>query len=410
VADAADLTTVDTMLVGGRVIDPASGLDGRADVAVGGGRVLAVGPTLWTGDSLAGVAAGFGVAPGGPGVIDVTGCLVTPGLIDLHVHVFPGLGNFCVDPDDAGVDRGVPVVVDGGTSGTATFGLARRVIDDPSTRTSVLAFMDPCQLYLATRDFICHKLEIANDERNLDLDIAAQMLEEHRDVLVGLKVRACSTSDPHRSPFVEGAKSIAGDRPIMVHLGRFPHTPSIGVPDLLSTLRGGDVITHAFRGASGVLDGQGGVIPEFRDAVDRGVRLDVGHSGTDFRFDAARRLFDLGYLPTTISTDLNEFNVDGPVYSLPETMSKIWALGVPLIDVVGMTTTRTAETIGRGHELGRLVAGRVAEVSVLRVEDGPAALSDGYTELVAERRLVPVGCLRAGVWHPARAVTGAIAA
>ncbi|HZP30404.1 MAG TPA: amidohydrolase/deacetylase family metallohydrolase, partial [Acidimicrobiia bacterium] len=160
----------------------------------------------------------------------------------------------------------------------------------------------------------------------------------------------------------------------------------------------------------GVLDGQGGVIPEFRDAVDRGVRLDVGHSGTDFRFDAARRLFDLGYLPTTISTDLNEFNVNGPVYSLPETMSKIWALGVPLIDVVGMATTRTAETIGRGHELGRLAAGRVAEVSVLRVEDGPAALSDGSTELVAERRLVPVGCLRAGEWHPARAVTGAIAA
>jgi dihydroorotase len=394
------MSDAELALSGGHVIDPASGLDAPADVAVAHGRVVAVGPGLAPG------AAGAG----GVQVIDVSGCIVTPGLIDLHVHVFPGLGNFCVDPDEAGVDRGVPVVVDGGTSGTATFGLARRVIDDPTTKTRVLAFMDPCQLYLATRDFICHKLEIANDERNLDLDVAAQMLEEHRDIVVGLKVRACSTSDPHRSPFVEGAKAIAGDRPIMVHLGRFPHTPSIGVDDLLGTLRGGDVITHAFRGASGVLDGRGGVIPEFRDAVDRGVRLDVGHSGTDFRFEAARRLFDLGYLPNTISTDLNVFNIGGPVYSLPETMSKVWALGVPLPDVVAMVTTRTAATIGRSDELGALAPGRTAEVSVLRVEEGDAPLSDGYEELVAPRRLVPVGCLRAGVWHPARAVTGAVAA
>jgi dihydroorotase len=395
-------SNIETVLAGGHVIDPASGLDGPADVAVAAGRVVAVGPGLAPADG--------GSRGGGVEVIDVSGCIVTPGLIDLHVHVFPGLGNFCVDPDEAGVDRGVPVVVDGGTSGTATFGLARRVIDDPTTKTRVLAFMDPCQLYLATRDFICHKLEIANDERNLDLDVAALMLEEHRDVVVGLKVRACSTSDPHRSPFVEGAKAIAGDRPIMVHLGRFPHTPSIGVDDLLGTLRGGDVITHAFRGASGVLDGRGGVIPEFRDAVDRGVRLDVGHSGTDFRFEAARRLFDLGYLPNTISTDLNVFNIGGPVYSLPETMSKVWALGVPLPEVVAMVTERTAATIGRSDELGRLEPGRVAEVSVLRVEEGDAPLSDGYEDLVARRRLVPVGCLRAGVWHPARAVTGAVAA
>ena len=113
----------------------------------------------------------------------------------------------------------------------------------------------------------------------------------------------------------------------MVHLGRFPHTPTIPTSALLAALRPGDVITHAFRGASGVLDDSGSVTAEFKDAVDRGVRLDVGHSGTDFRFATARRLFDQGYLPTTISTDLNVFNVDEPVVSLAETMSKIWALG-----------------------------------------------------------------------------------
>src|SRR6185295_19146152 len=157
-------------------------------------------------------------------VIDCRDLLVTPGFIDLHVHVYPGLGDFWLHPDRVGVRQGVSTVVDGGTSGVATFGLARRWIDDPDVRTRVLAFMDPCQIYFATKDFICHKLEIANDERNLDADSTAAALVENADVVIGLKVRACHTADPHSSPFLETAKAVAGERPIMVHLGRFPHT------------------------------------------------------------------------------------------------------------------------------------------------------------------------------------------
>ena len=100
-----EATVLEVVLVGGHVVDPASGFDAPADVAVGGGGVLAVGPGLWVDDGPAGAAAGLTTPPGGPEVIDVAGLLVTPGLIDLHVHVFPGLGNFCVDPDEAGVDR-----------------------------------------------------------------------------------------------------------------------------------------------------------------------------------------------------------------------------------------------------------------------------------------------------------------
>jgi dihydroorotase len=292
----------------------------------------------------------------------------------------------------------VPVVVDGGTSGVATFGLARKWIDDPAIRTRILAFMDPCQIYFATKDFICHRLELANDERNLDEDSAAAAMAANADVVVGMKVRACSTSDPEVSPFLEAAQRVAAEQPVMVHLGRFPHTPTIPTRALLEQLRPGDVITHAFRGASGILDSSGAVTAEFKDAVDRGVRLDVGHSGTDFRFATARRLFDQGYLPTTISTDLNVFNVDEPVVSLAETISKVWALGVPLPDAVAMATSRTAEVIGRADELGTLAAGRPADVSVLRIEEGEALLSDGYETLSAPQRLVPVGCLRAGEW------------
>ena len=375
------------LLKGGRVIDPASGFDGVADVLVDDGRIAAVGVVD---------------APDAT-VVDATGMVVTPGLIDLHVHVYPGMGDFCLHPDRVGVQTGVTTVIDGGTSGVATFGIARRWIDDPDVKTNILAFMDPCQIYFATKDFICHKLEIANDERNLDLDSTIQAVADNSDVVIGLKVRACYTDDPHRSPFVEAAKTAAGDKPVMVHLGRFPHTPTIPTSDLLRTLRGGDVITHAFRGASGVLGADGKPTAEFRDAVDRGVRLDVGHSGTDFRVATARRMFDQGFLPNTISTDLNVFNVDPPVVSLPETMSKIWALGVSLPEVIAMTTVNPATVVGRPDQLGTLGVGRVADVSVLRVEEGDIELSDGFEMIPAERRLVPVGCVRAGEWIPAAA-------
>jgi dihydroorotase len=375
---------------GGRVIDPANGIDAVLDVAVADGRITAIGPDL--------------VAEPSAEIIVAAGAIVTPGLIDLHVHIFPGLGNFCVSPDQAGVDRAVPIVVDGGTSGTATIDLALDWLDAAAPKTKVLAFMDPNVIYLATHDFICHKLEIANDVRNLDPDAAVAALERHADRLVGLKVRVCHTGDPHHSPFLDAAKEIAGHRPVMVHLGRFPHTPTMTTPDLLDQLRDGDIITHAFRGASGVLE-QGTATPthHFTNAVERGVRLDVGHSGTDFRFGDARKLIDAGYPPDTISTDMNIFNIDAPVVSLPETMSKILALGIPLPEVIAMATIRTAETIGRADQFGTLDVGRDAEISVLRLVDGPAHLTDGFETIDADERLVPVGCVRGGQWMTATA-------
>ena len=243
------------VLRGGRVIDPASGTDRVADVVVADGRIAAVGPS-----------AGDAVVAAEPAatVVDAAGLVVTPGLIDLHAHVFPGLGDFCVEPDRAGVQTAVPVVVDGGTSGVATFTLARNWLEGSGAATRVLAFMDPCQLYLATGDFICHKLRIADDERNLDLDSTAAALATHADIVVGFKVRATHTGDDTHSPFLSGAQRVAGDKPVMVHLGRFPHTPTITNEALLTTLRPGDVITHAFRAGGGQLDpGTGAVTPEF---------------------------------------------------------------------------------------------------------------------------------------------------
>jgi dihydroorotase len=202
-----------------RAVDPSSSYDAIADVLVVDGMIEAVGPDL--------------MAPPGSEVIDLTGKLVIPALIDLHAHVMVGLGDFCVEPDRIGVEVGVPVVVDGGTSGVATFDMCRRaVIDHPLVRTTVLAFVDPNQLYLATGDFICHKLEIANDLRNLDEEALAACLERHADVIVGCKVRACHVGDPGYSPFLDRAQravgSKAGDgapRALTVHPDDRTHRP-----------------------------------------------------------------------------------------------------------------------------------------------------------------------------------------
>ncbi|MFK8025125.1 MAG: amidohydrolase/deacetylase family metallohydrolase [Ilumatobacter sp.] len=374
------------LLRGGRIIDPDSGLDEVGDVLCDDDTITQIGGTI--------------DAPADAEVIDCDGLLVTPGLMDLHCHVMPGLGDFCVDANQVGADMGVPVLIDGGTSGVATFDLARAaVIDHPRTTTEVLAFIDPNQLYLATKDFICHKLEIANDVRNIDVVSLEASMERNADVIVGMKVRACHTDDPDRSPFLEAAQAASGGKPVMVHLGRFPHTPTIPTPKLLEALRPGDIITHAFRGAGGMLGTDRKVIPEFVAAVERGVRLDVGHSGTDFRFREARELVDQGYVPDTISTDLNIFNIGGPVYSLAETMTKILALDIDLVDVIAMCTTNPAEAIGRADRYGTLAVGRTAHVSVLSLEDGPHDVSDGHETVTASRWFDPVGCLVAGQWH-----------
>ncbi len=377
------------VLKGGRVIDPASGYDQIADVVVEDGRIQAIGPDA---------GSGYPQLP----VRELSGSLVTPGLIDVHTHCFPGLGDFCLPPDLVGVQSGVPIIIDAGTSSSAIFGLARRaIIDHPDTRTRVLALMDPSQIYLANKSFVCHHLMIAADERNIDLDVAFEVLEANRDVIVGFKVRPTYTRDPQRSPFLEAAKTLAPELPIMVHLGDFPHTPVLDSQTLLGQLREGDIITHAFRGAGGQLDRHGEPTAAYREAYERGVCLDIGHSSGDFHFPTARRLIERGYRPNTISTDLNVFSVEGPVYSLSTTMSKIWALGFPLSEVIAMNTVNAARVIGRSELFGQLAVGRAAEISVLDIETGDFRLSDGFSTIRVDKRLRAKGCLRDGEWFEA---------
>lgn len=377
------------VLKGGRVIDPALGTDTVADVVIRGNTILEVGTDAGTRYPDATVR-------------DVAGKLVTPGLIDIHTHCFTGLGDFCLPTDLMGVDSGVPIIVDAGTTSATIIELARKaIIDHPDTKTKIFALMDPSQIYLANKTFICHYLRIADDERNIDIEAARKVVDANRDVIVGFKVRPTITDDPDRSPFLEAAHQIAPDLPLMIHLGSFPHTPVLATEKLLYQLRKGDIITHACRGGGGQLDRHGEPTQAFTDAYNRGVLMDIGHSAGDFHFRTAKRLVERGYLPNTISTDLNVFNVDGPVHSLSTTMSKIWALGIPLEQVIAMNTINAARAINRQQEYGTLEPGRAAEVSVLDIEEGPCTLSDGHEEIHTDRRLRAVGCLRNGHWFDA---------
>lgn len=374
------------VLANGRVIDPATKFDGVATVVVRNGKIEYVGT-----DPLH--------IPNDLPLKDMSGYLITPGLVDMHAHCMVGLGDFCLEPDLVGVRSGVPIIVDAGTSSTTIVGLARRaIIDHPDTKTRVLALVDPSQIYLANKGFVCHHLMIAADERNIDVAFGREVVEANRDVIVGFKVRPTVTSNPHHSPFLQAAWDIASDLPIMVHLGDFPHTPVLGINDLLQALRPGDIITHAYRGGGGQLDANGEPTPEYRAAYERGVKLDIGHSSGDFHYPTARRLISRGFLPHTISTDLNVFSVNGPVYSMSTTMSKIWALGVPLMDVIAMNTVNPAAILHRSHEFGQLAPDRCADISILKIEDGEHALSDGFSTLKVSRRLRAEACLRAGEW------------
>ena len=378
-----------TLIQHARVIDPANQRDEVTDIAIEGDSIVALGPEL---------------GPSYPQavVIDASGKIVTPGLIDLHVHVMTGFGDFCLPPDYVGVDSGVTTVVDAGTSSTSLFGMARKgVIDQPDVKTRVLAFMDPCKIYIATSDFICHKLRIADDENNLDLEVTKQVVQANRDVIVGFKVRAACTekSGPTVSPFLNGALSVSDDLPVMVHFGGFPHTPVIPALSVLNALRPGDIVTHAFRAGSGILDEENQPLPDYIDAYQRGVVMDIGHSSGDFHIGTARHLIELGYKPTTISTDLNAFNHDGPVFTLTETMSKLWNLGCSLEEVIAMVTSQPARTLHRADSLGALSVGREADITMLSIEEGAFEFSDGFETMTAPKRLVADGCWRAGTWH-----------
>ncbi|HEU4369552.1 MAG TPA: amidohydrolase/deacetylase family metallohydrolase [Methylomirabilota bacterium] len=393
----------DLVLKGGRVVDPSSGLDGVLDVAVENGRIARV---------------ASGIAPTEAArVIEVGGGrIVTPGLIDLHAHVFEGVNRTGVNPDLAGVLSGVTTIVDAGSAGAATFGGWRHIL--PHCHTEIVPFLHICQTGLATLPDI-----IA--ESSVNLADTIRVAGEHKGLIHGIKARMVSPAlEIMGMEMPRLAKRAARESGIklMVHIGDTEkrYDPKVIHP-LLSLLEPGDILTHYFTpNPGGVLDANGKLVPEAREASDRGVWFDTAHGRMNFSFDVGRRIIDQGLLPHCISTDLTVPGRLNTVHSMTEIMTRFLGLGFTLPQVVTMATANPAGAIGAEQRLGSLAVGREADVSVLELQEGDWVVYDILnTPLRVNRAFAPHLTLKRGKvftpdfgprpwgWLPDRAQPGA---
>ncbi|TAJ96305.1 amidohydrolase/deacetylase family metallohydrolase, partial [bacterium] len=343
------------LLKGGRVLDPGSGLDGSLDVRLRDGTIEEIGLDL---------------SANGATVLDVKGLLVVPGLIDVHLHLMNGLGAFGADPDVFGVGSGVTTVVDAGSTGHSLLAIFRRYIAEPA-KTRVLAYVN-----LSTLGSVAGPgYSTLADPRLIDEERIEEVVEAHRDMIVGIKVMATGTALGSEALKPLSRARRLGDSlrlPLLVHIGeswgRGAEPPAIG--KVLAYLQPGDIVTHMFTAhPGGLLDPNGRLWPEVREAKDSGVLMDVGHGLHNLNFDVARRVLDQGLKPDGVSTDGHRGNRSGPVYDLPTTMAKLMALGFSLAQVIKMATVNAARLLRRADEMGSIRAGRPAEISVLRLEE-----------------------------------------
>jgi dihydroorotase len=376
------------VLKGGRLIDPAGGRDGLFDIRVRAGKIETIAPNI---------------EPDGAAVIDVKGHIVTPGLIDVHLHLMKGLGTFGVDPDIFGVGSAVTTVVDAGSAGHTLLNVFRNYVT-ANARTRVLNYINLSTLGGVTGP----GYSILADPRLIDESKIEQTVEANRDIVVGIKIMATGGAlGSERLRPIERARRL-GDSlrlPLLVHIGESwsKEATPVHVDEVLKYLRPGDIVTHMFTAhPGGLLDDNGKLWPQVREAKASGVLMDVGHGLHNLNFDVARRVLDQGLHPDSVSTDGHRGNRNGPVYDLPTTMAKLMALGFSLTEVIAMATAQAARLLGRSGELGTLSVGRPAEISVLNVADREwRAVDSQKGEIPAHQTIAPVYAIRgATVYEP----------
>lgn len=315
-------------------------------------------------------------APTKAQVIDGEGACLSPGWIDLHAHIFPGISEIGLDPDRIGLNQGVHVVVDAGSAGATTFPGFRDYVVSRS-RTAVRALLNISAMGLIV---VKNATELP-DLRWVHLEETVETVRQNRHLIRGIKVRASGLTTGHLG--VEPLKlAIAAAEacglPVMVHVGETP--PEL--PEVLDLLRPGDMITHCFHGKDGGIFGpEGELIPALLRAVERGVWLDIGHGAASYSMEVTRRALARGIKPHTISTDLHVRSVNGPVHDLATTMTKLLAAGLTLPEVISAVTERPAQWLG--EEAYRSVApGAPARLTLFRLEDSPLPIRDaaGSTE------------------------------
>ncbi len=378
--------TYDLLIKGGMLVDPAEDFSGVQDVAFAGGLVAAVREGLDTADARE--------------VIDATGCVVTPGLIDIHVHVFAGVSHFGIEPDPTCLARGATTVVDAGSAGADIFpGFRKYVIDVSETR--ILA-----QMNISSQGMLTAEIGEFEIPEYADVDKACRMIEQHRDIVLGVKVRLTRNSivsersgmlPLHRAREAADAAGL----PIMVH----PQDAWCdSIDDILDVMKGGDILTHCFHDfPCGILNGEGRIRDSVLDAIERGVVFDVGHGAGSFSWGIVEAAMSQDVLPTTISSDLHIYNVDGPVYDLASVVTKFLHLGLSMEEAIARVTSVPAEVIGMKGEVGTLAKGAFGDAVVFELREGAFQLEDSRGEVrMGRQNLVPVVVVKGGRVYTSR--------
>ena len=356
---------LDLVVRGGRVVDPASGLDGRFDIGIRLGRIVAIEPDL-TADVVGPPAHGSGL---GTQVLDVSGSIVAPGFVDLHAHVYVGVCPLTSPADPACRRAGVTTVVSAGDAGAHTIDGFRRLVVERSL-TRVLAFV-----HISTIGLAGWPVPEAAESGYLDADAAARAAWRHGDFVVGIKVRMSAAITGYQGLLplqraIEAAEQVG--LPVMVHIGG----AEVPLADLLDLLRPGDIVTHCFTGTGHGLVDADAVVDAAGPARERGVLFDVGHGAGSFDFTVAEPAAAAGFWPDVISTDLHSLSAAGTMVDLPTTMAKVLWLGMPLPEVLAAVTSRPAAAIRRSDTIGRLAAGTEADMTVFDLVDEPLAVAD----------------------------------
>jgi dihydroorotase len=371
----------DLLVRGGRVIDPSQGISAERDVAISGHTVARVAPNIPETEARQ--------------VLDARGKIVTPGLIDIHVHVYDGVAPLGIPADPNCVAKGVTTVLDAGSAGAHTFpGLRKYVINVVDTRVYALLNISVVGQSTLSNDNPYGELL---DLRYANAKLAIRTIEQNRDVILGVKVRLTSNiAGDHDLEALKLSReaSDAVGLPLMVHIGG-TKSP---LPAILAMLKKGDVITHSFRGSpGGILDDRGRILPEVRKAVNGGVHLDIGHGAGSFSFDTAEKAMSQELYPGTISSDVHQFNVNGPVFDLATTLSKFLSLGMTLEQVIERVSTNAANAFGFPRGLGTLKEGAEADVAVFSLNEGRFEFADSVgAKRTGKWKLSPVATVKTG--------------
>jgi dihydroorotase len=375
----------DLLLQGGRVIDPHNRTDEVCDVAI-------------TGNQIATVERDINPALARQ-VIDVRGHLVTPGIVDIHVHVYHTRApegdpeGLSVDADAHSFRSGVTTMVDTGTAGARQLRHFKQTVIDRA-KTRILAYVN-----IVNQGMLG---DFEQDPRNFDAELAAAAVEAYPEICVGIKTAHYWSHlpwDDLHTPWAAVDQAIHAaelcGRHVMYDF--HPRPPERSYEDLLlKKARPGDIHTHVYAAHIPVLDAGGRVHDYMHEARQRGIIFDLGHGAGSFWFRNGARAIEQGFWPDSISTDLHRHSMNGVVADMQTTMSKVLAMGVPLYDVIMLSTMNPAQEIGRS-DLGHLSVGACADVAVFQLHSGDFGFVDcGRARISADKKLECAMTLRNG--------------